>query len=422
MRTTLTPEEPKPRQGRTRRNGEGSIRQRKDGRWEGRVWVFTTDGGEVRRSVYGATWDEAYAEMTRLKADSLGGIRLPATDQTVGEYLAYWLTEVAKPRVRPSTFASYQRWMLTYIVPYVGSKKLGKLRPSDVRTFLNRLKNICQCCALGKDKRRVDQGKGARCCAKRPRECCEAFLSDASIRYVHRLLRAALQDAVVEELLPRNAAKNLRISHRYRPKFTPWTADEARRFLAAAREDRWYAVYAVALSIGLRRGEALALRWSDVDLDDGLIHVRRSLQRLRGQLVLSSVKTADSERAVPIPKNLADVLRQHQAAQRADKATVGNKWQEGGAVFTTRLGTLIEPRNLNRHFDRLCERAGVRRIRFHDLRHSCATLLYDQGVSIENIQDVLGHSSPTITKTIYVDATRKVQRDAVDKLGFLFDE
>jgi integrase len=91
-------------------------------------------------------------------------------------------------------------------------------------------------------------------------------------------------------------------------------------------------------------------------------------------------------------------------------------------VFTTGLGTLIEPRNLNRHFDRLCRKAEVRRIRFHDLRHSCATLLYDQGVSIENIQDVLGHSSPTITKMIYVDATRKVQRDAVDKLGFLFDE
>jgi integrase len=91
-------------------------------------------------------------------------------------------------------------------------------------------------------------------------------------------------------------------------------------------------------------------------------------------------------------------------------------------VFTTDIGTPIEPRNLNRHLDRLCERAGVRRIRFHDLRHSCATILYDLGVPIEQIQDVLGHSSPTITKTIYVEATRKVQQDAVDRLGFLFDE
>jgi integrase len=204
--------------------------------------------------------------------------------------------------------------------------------------------------------------------------------------------------------------------------FTPWTADEARRFLVAAREDRWYAIYAVALSIGLRRGAALALRWSDVDFDESVVHVRHSLQRLRGQLVLSPVKTVDSERTVPLPRNLVDVLRRHQVAQRAGKEAVGDKWQEYRAIFTTGLGTLIEPRNLNRHFDRLCRQAGVRRIRFHDLRHSCATLLYDQGVSIENIQDVLGHSSPTITKTIYVDATRKVQRNAVDKLGFLFDE
>jgi integrase len=159
-----------------------------------------------------------------------------------------------------------------------------------------------------------------------------------------------------------------------------------------------------------------------VDLDEGLVCVRRSLQRIGGQLVLSPVKTADSERVVPLPKNLVAVLRRHQAAQSGDKEAAADRWQELGMVFTTGLGTLIEPRNLNRHFDRLCRRAAVRRIRFHDLRHSCATLLYDQGVSIENIQDVLGHSSPTITKMIYVDATRKVQRDAVDKLGFLFDE
>jgi integrase len=386
-------------------NGEGSIRQRKDGRWEGRAFVFTSDGGEVRKSVYGATWDEVHAQMTKLKADSLGGVRVSASNQTVGEYLTYWLNEVARHRVRPSTFASY-RWLAnTYLVPYLGGKKLDKLRPSDVRAFLNRLKGICQCYALGKDRKRVERKRVARCCARQPRQCCEAFLSDASIRYVHRLLRAALQDAVIEELIASNVARNLRISHRYRPKFTPWSADEARRFLKVAREDRWHALYAVALAVGLRRGEALALRWSDIDTVDGVIYVRRTLQRINGQLTLGPVKTEDSERSIPVPKELLTVLTAHRAAQRAVKKAAGEKWQEHGMVFTTNLGTPIEPRNLNRHLDKLCEKAGVRRIRFHDLRHSCATLLYDQRVSIENIQDVLGHSSPTITKTIYVDAT-----------------
>jgi hypothetical protein len=194
-RQERTPEgqEPKVRGPRTRRNGEGSIRQRKDGRWEARVFVFTTDGGEVRRSIYGATWEEVHAEMTRLKADSIGGVRLPATGQTVGEFLEYWLVEIAAHRVRPSTLASY-RWLSTrYIVPYLGTKKLARVRPSDVRTFLNRLKNVCQCCALGKDAARVARGRSARCCAMRPQRCCSGFLADGSVRYAHRLIRAALQ-------------------------------------------------------------------------------------------------------------------------------------------------------------------------------------------------------------------------------------
>jgi len=116
------------------------------------------------------------------------------------------------------------------------------------------------------------------------------------------------------------------------------------------------------------------------------------------------------------------VFRQHRSAQDEERAAAGDRWHETGSVFATKIGTPIEPRNTNRHLDALCRQADVPRIRIRDLRHPCATLLYDQGVPIENIQDVLGHSSPTVTKTIYVEATRRVQRDAVDRLGFLFDE
>jgi integrase len=407
---------------KARHNGEGHIRQRSDGRWEGRVWVYTSDGGEVRRSVYGKSWDAVHEEMTRLKSDSLGGVRLPATGQTVAEYMEYWLSEVAQHRVRPSTLTSY-RWLArSYVLPYLGSRKLARLRPSDVRTFLNRLKGVCQCCALRKDAKRLEAGRDARCCAKSPRECCRAFLSDGSVRYAHRLVRAVLQDAVVEDLLPSNVARNLRISHRYRPKFTPWSAEEARRFLATARDDRLYPIYAIALSLGLRRGELLALRWVDVDLFDKVVRVAHTLQRTPTGLVLGPVKTDGSERRLAISEPVAVVFRQHRLAQRKERELAGDRWHDQGMVFTTKLGTPIEPRNMNRHLDLLCERAGVPRIRFHELRHSCATLLYDQGVPIENIQDVLGHSSPTVTKTIYVEATRKIQRDAVDRLGFLFDE
>jgi len=222
---------------------------------------------------------------------------------------------------------------------------------------------------------------------------------------------------VSEGLLAENPAKSLRLPHKYRPTFSPLTPEEARRLLATARGDRVYALYAVALSLGLRRGEALGLRWRDVNLEDGVLTIRESLQRLNGRLVFGPVKSDDSVRSVAMPRPCVEALRRHRAIQKTERETAGKRWKESGVVFASTVGTPIEPRNLNRHFANLLDQAGLRRIRFHDLRHSCATLLYEQGVKIENIQDVLGHSSPTITKTIYVEATRQVQRAAATASG-----
>ncbi|HEX6501057.1 MAG TPA: site-specific integrase [Micromonosporaceae bacterium] len=403
-------------------NGEGNIRRRGDGRYEGRAWVFTTDGREVRRSVYGATWEEAHEKLTALKAKAQAGVRVAATIGNVEEFMAYWLREVVGERVRPSTLRSYEWLTRCYIVPMLGSKRLARLQPPEIRVFLNRVKETCQCCAQGKDAVRVASGQRARCCARRPRECCEAFPADGTVRHLHRMLRAALQDAVIDGLIPENPAKNLRLPHKYRPHFTPFTAEEATQFLRVARTDRLYPLYAVALSLGLRRGEALGLRWVDLDPVSGELHVRQTLQRLNGRLTFGPVKSDDSERVIALPAPCVAALRQHRTAQAHEREAAGKRWKEHGLIFTTSIGTPIEPRNLNRHFARLLDQAGLRRIRFHDLRHSCATLLYEQGVPIENIQDVLGHSSPTITKTIYVEATRKVQRAAVDRLNHLFAE
>lgn len=423
-------------------NGEGNIRQRSDGRWEGRTYVITTDGREIRRSVYGKSWDEAHDKLTQLQAATMSGKRVASTRQTVAEYAEYWLTEHARHRVRDTTYASY-RWLVrTYVVPLFGKKRLTKLRPNDLRRALFQLKQTCQCCAQGKDQAREDKAErirakragkkprknarpveGARCCAKTPPECCRDVVSDGTIRYIHRLLRTMLQDAVsTDELLTENVAKGLKLDHKYRPRFTAWTPDEASRFLRTARTDRLYALYAVALSLGLSRGEALGLRWPDVDLDQGVIRVSRTLRRVDGKLSLGPVKTDGSVRVVPIPGPCVDALREHRERQTGERKRAGSNWHKGGYVFATLTGTPIEPRNLNRHFVKLRDRADVRPIRFHDLRHSCASLLYGQGVPLENIQDVLGHSSPTITKTIYVDVADKIQRDAVDRLGFLFDD
>lgn len=423
-------------------NGEGNIRQRSDGRWEGRAYVITTDGREVRKSIYGKSWDDVHGKLTKLQADTMSGKRVASSSQTVGEYLTYWLQEHARHRVRDTTYASYEWLVRMYLVPLFGKKKLTALRPNDIRRGFFQLKQTCQCCAQGKDQAREDRAevlrakragmpprknarqiKGAKCCAKTPKDCCRSVVSDGTVRYLHRLLRAALQDAVSEdEILTENVAKKLRMDHKYRPKFKAWNPAEAQEFLKAIRGDRLYALYAVALSMGLRRGEALGLRWRDVDLDGGVIRVEHGLHRVDGKLELGPVKTDGSARAIPVPIPLLKVLRAHRQDQAEERKLAGRAWKDGDYVFTTGLGTPIEPRNMNRHFDKLCASSGVRRIRFHDLRHSCASLLWSQGVPLEQIQDILGHEDPRTTKAIYVDIDEDLQRGAVDKLGFLFEE
>lgn len=440
---TPDPDDRKPeekRRGKRNVNGEGNIRQRPDGRWEGRAYVLTTDGREIRKSVYGSTWDEAHNKVTKLQADRINGRRVADSKMTVTAYLTYWLDEVARHRMRDTTHQRRTDLFAKHVVPVVGKKRLTQLTGADLRRVYSRMRTVCRCCALGKDKAREERAarrrrardgrrvrrdarpiEGARCCAKTPPECCKSFLSPSTIKTVHAALHAAFADAIREGMMTDNPADAVRLDGKYRPKFIPWTSKEARQFLAAAQADRLYAVYAVALSLGLRRGEALGLRWVDVDLDEGVIHVRQSLQRVNGSLRFGPVKSDDSDRTVALPPACVSALERHREQQEQERTDAGHRWQDHGLVFTTTLGTPIEPRNIYRHFVRLCERAGVRRIRFHDLRHSCATLLYEQGVKLENIQDVLGHSSPTITKLIYVEVTKKVQRDAVDRLGYLFE-
>ncbi len=267
-------------------------------------------GGGARRD------DEAQGRLHRRDAG-------PVTAQTVGEYLTYWLDEVARYRVRESTLASY-RWLTrTYVLPYLGSRKLARLRPADVRSFLDRLKGICQCCALGKDAKRASQGRGARPDAAHGRRGSAAARSFPTAQSGTHTGLCGLRSKTrsLRTCVAQNPAKNLRISHRYRPKFTPWSAEEARRFLVTAREDRLFALYAVALGLGLRRGELLALRWVDVDLVDNVVTVVRHPPAHRW----SAAARPGEDRRVRPPvghlRRVAAVFRQHRSRQRDERAT-----------------------------------------------------------------------------------------------------
>ncbi|PPJ06947.1 site-specific integrase [Nocardia nova] len=399
-------------------NGSGTISHRKDGRVELKLFVDTPDGRRKRISVYGRTWEEADAERTRLKELQRKGIPVDVTTMTVRQYMDYWLREIAEPKIRRTTYATYEGDVRLHIIPGLGRHKLKALDTRHVRTFLKTLRTKCQCCAQGKDANRAKP----RCCAKSPAECCGNVLSLSSVRHVLRVLRAALQDAVEDELISRNVARSVELRSSGDFKVRAFSRAEAQAFLRASEQHRLRALWAVALAMGLRRGEALGLRWDDIDLTAGRLTIRKSLHRVDGELRLEDVKTEASNAPLPLPRPLVAILRTHRKAQMEERFAAGSAWQENGLVFTTKLGRPIEPRNANRMFHNLCAKAGVPQIRVHDLRHSCATLLFTQGVEAATVQRILRHSSITVTTGIYLEVIESVKRDALDSMGSLFEQ
>ncbi|MFF2328711.1 MULTISPECIES: tyrosine-type recombinase/integrase [unclassified Streptomyces] len=399
-----------PKRKKARANGEGTIYQRKDGRWEAAGYVLAVDGSRKRVRVYGSTRREAADKLAEKIADSNRGLPVATADSTVGDYLAYWLGSVAVHRLRENTHTRYAACVRLHLIPVLGTKKVARLTAKDVRTFLDRLRTTCQCCTQGLDTERK------RCCAIG--ECCQKQLSALTVTYVHSVLKSALEHAVREDELPRNVARNVKTTTHQPRRFRPLTAAEARQFLDAARADRLHALYELALRTGLRKGELLGLHWDDLDLNAGTASIRRSLQRTRtGGLTHLPTKTRASERRIALPTECIRSLKEHKQQRDKERETAGSAWQDSGLVFTTPTGRPLDPANLTRRFRSFLARAGLRRIRFHDLRHSTATLLLEQGVDLVVIKELLGHAHIGVTAGVYAHVRLRLQRDAIDALG-----
>jgi integrase len=232
------------------------------------------------------------------------------------------------------------------------------------------------------------------------------------------VLKSALEHAVREEEIPRNVARNVRMGTPRPRRFEPLTAAEARAFLAATHEHRLHALFELALRTGLRKGELLGLRWEDLDLASGTASIRRTLQRTNsGGLTALPTKTQSSERRIALPTPCLRSLEQHRDRQRQEREAAGTGWKANGYVFTRPDGSPIEGATLTRHFNTLLRRAKLRRIRFHDLRHSTATLLLEQGVELVVIKELLGHAHIGVTATVYAHVRLRLQRDTIDLLG-----
>ncbi|MFB0627539.1 MULTISPECIES: tyrosine-type recombinase/integrase [Streptomyces] len=399
-----------PKRKKARANGEGTIYQRKDGRWEAAGYVLAANGTRKRVRVYGSTRREAADKLAEKIADSNRGLPVATADSTLGDYLTYWLGTVAVHRLRENTHTRYAACVRLHLIAGLGTKKVARLTAKDVRTFLDRLRTTCQCCAQGLDTERK------RCCAVG--ECCQKQLSALTVTYVHSVLKSALEHAVREDELPRNVARNVKTTTHQPRRFRPLTAVEARQFLDTARADRLHALYELALRTGLRKGELLGLHWEDLDLNAGTASIRRSLQRTRtGGLTRLPTKTRASERRIALPTECLHSLKEHRGRQDKERGTAGSDWSDSGLVFTTPTGRPLDPANLTRRFRSFLNRAGLRRIRFHDLRHSTATLLLEQGIDLVVIKELLGHAHIGVTAGVYAHVRLRLQRDAIDALG-----
>ena len=375
-----------------RGHGEGSIYQREsDGKWCISVNLGWADGKRKRKVIYGKTRKAVAEQLKVVLRDQQQGLPVAIERQTVGQFLDRWLVDVAKPSLRPKTYHSYAALVRLHLKPALGHIQLGKLEPGQVQAMMN---------------------------AK-----LASGLSPRTVQYLRAVLRRAIGQALKWGQVSRNVVILTDSPRMVRLEMQTLTPTQAHAFLDSVKGERLEGLYAVALAMGLRQGEALGLRWQDVDLDGGTLHVRVALQRVRGdQPRLVEPKTRQSRRSLPMPPAVTAQLRAHRTRQTEERLVAGPAWQGGpwGLVFCTATGGPLDARHVVYYFKRQLGRAGLPDIRFHDLRHSCASLLLAQNVHPRVVMEILGHSTITMTMNTYAHVLPEAQRQAAALMDGLF--
>jgi integrase len=356
-----------------RANGDGDVFPRKNN--AGRITSYRgayvgLDG--KRRYVSGKTKEEARRNLRRARGDAERGLVFDADNLQVGEYLDRWLSDSVRDTVKATTFERYEQIARLHLKPSLGRVKLKGLTPAHVR---------------GLYREKLEAGSSAR-----------------TVRYMHTTLHKALKQAVMDGLIPRNATEAVTPPQSSREEMCPLTPEQAKLLLQVAHEagDRLAALYVLAIHTGLRQGELLGLKWDDVNLEDGSLQVRRTLAITKNGPVLTPPKTTGSRRSVKLTSKAIEALKRHLERQLGEIDRIGSLWSENGLIFASEKGEPINRHNLTRRsFKPLLKRAGLPQIRFHDLRHTCATLLLTRNVNVKIVSEMLGHSTIAITLDIY---------------------
>jgi integrase len=363
-----------------RSNGEGSIYQRGDGRWCASVRL-----GSMRRVVYGRTRQEVARRLADVQRAAHQGRLVAPSRLTVGAFLTMWL-DAHSARLGPATRAGYEDVIRQHITPTLGSMRLQALRPLHVVAWQT---------------------------ARR-----EAGVSPQRVATALKVLRTALTSAVRWDIVPTNPTAGVERPRVPRPERLVWTEEEAGRFVAHATgyTQMWDPLWLFLLGSGCRRGEALGLQWSDVDLDQGTVRIARAVQVVRNRAGVSIPKTPASVRTLALPPFAVASLRVQRQRQVARRLAAGSNWQGGDFIFTTASGQHPLVSNLLKALHSACVRAAVPRLTLHQLRHQHATLAIRAGVDAKTVQRRLGHTSLTMTLGLYAHALPSGDQQAADAL------
>ena len=370
-----------------RANGEGNIRKRKDGRWEGRFTAGhdPATGKQVIKSVLGKTQAEVKEKLKKAMEDSTKVDFTKNGKYTVGTWLDEWFENVAKIKVRASSHQTYRGYIDNHIKPNIGNIPIEKLTTMDLQKFYRKL------LTKGRIERieSKDQPKG---------------LSAKTVRNINQVISSAMDLAVAQKLIPMNPANACELPRIEHKEMQTIPAEQLQAFLNEARATGVYEMYYIELATGLRRGELLGLKWQDIDWKNGIIKVRRQVARVDGQIKEAPLKTKNSYRTVTISPQAIEVLKEQK------------KKTHDAYVFPSPNGGPISPDSVNNMLKRVLERAGIPKIRFHDLRHTFATIALQNGVDIKTVSGMLGHFSAGFTLDTYAHVTTSAQKEAAQTM------
>nr|HET6903255.1 site-specific integrase [Ktedonobacteraceae bacterium] len=364
-----------------RGNGAGSIYRRKsDGKWVGSI---TLEDGK-RKVFYGKTQKEVQDKVNEALYEQQRGTLASGPNVTVQEYLESWLEDTHKPTVRLSTYLNYRKLLKNYLVPGLGKIKLQKLTPQQVQAFYSK---------------KINEG-----------------LSPKTVTNVHGVLHKALDNAVKWNMLSRNVCDAVTPPRVPRKELNYLTKEQAHTLLKEVKAHKLEALLTLAITTGMRRGELLALRWQDIDFENGSIQVKRAVSYMKEYgYVESEPKTARSRREIMLPAFVVDILVQHREHQKEQRRTIGVDWLDKNLVFTNATGDFYSPSTMLKVFKRFLISIGLPHMRFHDVRHSAATILLTMKVHPKVVQEILGHSQITTTMDIYSHAMPSLQGDATQQ-------